>query len=113
MALSATTVKNLIVALANQPNANELASAVNDGDAVSAATGLTVAAAITATATSTTTNFGALLVGDLVIAVPAAAGNTIFYTVATAGTLPAAAVVGSLYVVLRAYTAPAATTTTL
>lgn len=61
-----------------------------------------LATTIVATSTSTTTDFGALQVGDLVIAIPASAGNTIFYTVVTAGTLPAAAVIGSLYLVIRA-----------
>ncbi len=113
MALSTSAVRNLIVALANQPNANEVASAINNGAAVSAATGLSIPAAIIATATSPTTDFAALAVGDLVVVIPATAGNAIFYTVATAGTLPVDAVVGRLYVVLRAYTAPTATSTTL
>ena len=43
-----------------------------------------------------------LRVGDQVVVVPASAVNSHFVTVATAGTLPEAAVVGSLYVVLRA-----------
>jgi short subunit fatty acids transporter len=60
-----------------------------------------VAATIVATATSTTTNFASLAVGDLLIHVPATAGNTSFETVATAGTKPSAAVVGDLYVALR------------
>jgi hypothetical protein len=38
------------------------------------------------------------------------AGNAIFYTVAVAGTLPAAAVVGDLYTVFRAFAKPAART---
>jgi hypothetical protein len=68
---------------------------------------LVLAGLITATSTSTTTDFGSLVVGDKILVVPVAAGTpanttgTYFLTCATAGTLPAAAVVGSLYVVLR------------
>jgi hypothetical protein len=54
-----------------------------------------------ATNVSATIDFGALKVGDKVIKIPAVAGNAIFYTVAVAGTLPAAAVVGDLYTVFR------------
>ena len=63
-----------------------------------------MAAMIIAAHTSTTTDFGALAVGDIVVHIPAVAGNAIFYTVATAGTLPAAAVVGDLYMAWRANT---------
>ena len=55
---------------------------------------------IVATSTSTTTDFGSLKVGDKVMYLPAALGEARFFTVATAGTLPAAAVSGALYVVL-------------
>ena len=57
---------------------------------------------IKATSTSTTTDFGELAVGDYVIQIPDAAATMHYMTVATAGTLPAAAVVDDLYVVLRA-----------
>ena len=58
---------------------------------------------IIATGSSTTTDFGALEVGDLVIQIGDAAGadDTHFMTVATAGTLPETAVSGDLYIVLR------------
>lgn len=59
-------------------------------------------AIIIATSTSTTTNFAALQVGDYLIHIPATAGNTSFGTVTAAGTAPAAAVVGDMYIVLRA-----------
>lgn len=68
---------------------------------------LVVAAIITATSTSTTTDFGALEVDDTILVLPVAAGTpanttgSYFKVCATAGTLPAAAVVGNLYVVLR------------
>lgn len=67
-----------------------------------------IANVITATSTSTTTDFSSLVVGDKIVVVPVAAGTpanttgTYFLTCATAGTLPAAAVVGSLYIVIRA-----------
>jgi hypothetical protein len=86
----------------------ELAQAINNGSATAAQSGATVAALIIATSTSTTTDFGALAVGDKVVHIAAVAGNAIFWTVATAGTLPAAAVVGDLYIVLRPLTLPAA-----
>lgn len=60
-----------------------------------------IAGTIVATSTSTTTNFSSLIVGDIIVVIPATAGNSIFLTCATAGTLPAAAVVGSLYIVIR------------
>tara|TARA_R110002020_G_scaffold114891_4_gene264243 strand:- start:1918 stop:2229 length:312 start_codon:yes stop_codon:yes gene_type:complete len=58
---------------------------------------------IIATAVSTTTDFGALNVGDLVIQIgDADSANDVHYmTVAAAGTLPEAAVVSDLYIVLR------------
>jgi ethanolamine utilization protein EutQ (cupin superfamily) len=50
---------------------------------------------------STTTDFGALEVGDLVIQIPDAAATMHYMTVATAGTLPETQVVDDLYIVLR------------
>lgn len=60
-----------------------------------------IANVIVATSTSTTTDFSSLLVGDKVVIVLPAAGNAQFVTVATAGTLPQAAVIGQLYIVIR------------
>lgn len=65
--------------------------------------GCTVARCIVATSTSATTDFGTLETGDRVLVSPASAGNSHFVTVASNGTLPEAAVVGSLYVVLRPF----------
>lgn len=68
---------------------------------------IVVVAMIVATSTSTTTNFGTLVVGDKVLVTPVADSpaedttGSYFLIVATAGTLPAAAVVGNLYTVLR------------
>jgi hypothetical protein len=67
-----------------------------------------IANVIVATNVSQTINFGSLLVGDRVVVIPAVAGNSNFVTVATAGTLGQAAVVGSLYIVLRAKEAASA-----
>jgi hypothetical protein len=55
-----------------------------------------------ATNVSQTVDFAALAVGDIVVQVAATPGNPAFMTVATAGTLPVAAVVGDLYIALRA-----------
>jgi len=109
MALSNDTVFRMCVALTKQDAGNELASAVNNGSASASQDAWPTPAAIVAAHTSATTDFGALLVGDLVIHVPATAGNAQFGAVVTAGTLPfASAVVGDLYVVLRAFVAPSA-----
>lgn len=89
----APAAKVLAGALANQRVASALISALGSHG---------IQAAIVATATSTTTNFGALQVGDIVVHIPATAGNADFTVTATAGTLAEAAVVGDLYVALRA-----------
>lgn len=58
---------------------------------------------IVASSISTTTDFGSLAVGDVVVVLPASAGNSHFLAVTADHTLPEAAVVGSLYLVLRAF----------
>lgn len=61
-----------------------------------------IAAMIVATAVSQTTDFGALEVGDLVIMIPATAGNADFIgPIADAGNLGQAAVIGNLYMAFR------------
>jgi hypothetical protein len=110
MALSDNLVKRILHAVTDQDLGRELVDAVNKGAAQAAQDLYVIPTIIVATSTSTTTDFGALKVGDRVVKIPAVAGNSIFYTVATAGTLPAAAVVGDLYVVLRAFAADAAST---
>lgn len=109
MALLSDTVKSLMIALTNADKGNEVASALNNSIVEVAQVGWTIKSLIVATSTSTTTDFAALAVGDKVVVIPASAGNSHFVSVATAATLPEAAVIGSLYVVLRAYTAPSAT----
>lgn len=107
MALSTNAITRLLVAASSENYGNEIANAINTGAAAGAQGLVCIPAAIVAVHTSTTTDFGVLAVGDFVIHIPASAGNAIFYTVATIGTLPASAVVGDLYVVLRAFAAPA------
>lgn len=106
--LSLDSNKRLCIALTSQADGNEVSTNLNAGSVLADQTGFSIPLAIVATSISSTVNFGGLLVGDLVVHIPASAGNTIFYTVVTAGTLPAAAVVNDLYIVLRAYTEPAA-----
>jgi hypothetical protein len=105
--LSKDSVKRLMEALTSQPDGAEVVDAINQGAAAAAANAVAQPAAIVAAHTSQTTDFAALKVGDLVVHVPATAGNAQFLTVATAGTLPVAAVVGDLYIVLRAFAVPA------
>jgi hypothetical protein len=112
--LSASAVTRLIHALGSQPVGGEVANAINAGiaDSQSGETWC-CAAVIVATNTSQTVDFASLAVGDQVAVIPAAAGNSHFVTVATAGTLGEAAVVGSLYVALRKITFAAAVSTAL
>lgn len=89
----APAAKVIAGALSNQRVAQALIAAIS---------GVSNPLAIVAAHTSTTTDFGGLVVGDLLIHIPATAGNSSFETVVTAGTKPSAAVVGDLYLVLRA-----------
>lgn len=107
MPISNDTAKRLIVGLTSQSAGNEVASLLNNVEVLDAQSSHSIASIIVATNVSPTIDFGALLVGDRVVMIPAVAGNSIFYTVATAGTLPAAAIVGNLYLVLRAIVLPA------
>lgn len=108
MSLSSDTSKKLINAMVGQRAGREVIDAINLGVAGAQQDGWKIPAVITAAHTSTTTDFAALAVGDLVVHIPAVAGNCSFLLTATAGTLAAAAVVGDLYIVLRAFSAPAA-----
>jgi len=100
----------MLIALTSQSAGNEVVSAINNGAAVAALGGFYIPASIVATAASAVTDFGALKVGDQVIHIPAVAGNADWAAVITAGTNPdGAAVIGDLYIVLRAMPAlPAA-----
>jgi hypothetical protein len=107
--LSSKTALLLIQTMTNTPEGNETVSAINSGSAISTASGFSMPTVIVAAHTSTTTDFAALKVGDYVAHIPATAGSADFTTVVTKGTLPEAAVVGDLYIVIRAYKAPALT----
>ena len=61
-----------------------------------------ISGAIPATSTSTTVNFSTLQVGDWLLHIPASPGSTQFAAVTVVGTAPYAAVIGDLYLVLRA-----------
>jgi len=108
MALSDDAKRQLAIALTKSSLANEVADAIDAGSAVSSQMGMMVAAVIVATDTSQTTDFGSLAVGDKVIMIPATAGNADFISIATAGDLGQAAVVGNIYIAFRAFVAPAA-----
>lgn len=98
MALTTGAVQKLITAAADLKLGNQLA------DAVVLAAGAThsLVGAIVATNVSQTVDFGVLAVGDVVVHIPAVAGNSKFVVCATAGDLGTAAVVGDLYLVVRA-----------
>lgn len=109
MSLSKDPTKRLFEAVTDQVYAGpQIVDAINQGQDLAQQSGWSVPAAIIAAHTSDTTDFGALEVGDLVVHVPATAGDSQFGAVVTAGTLPfSSAVIGDLYVVLRAYSLPA------
>lgn len=113
MALSESLVKRLMHAVADQALARELVDAIDADGAFRAQSAKVIAAAIVATSVSQTVDFGALKVGDQVLMVPATAGNADLITVAVAGDLGQAAVVGNIYLVLRAFSAPAASSVKL
>jgi hypothetical protein len=89
--LSKNTLSRLAIALTSQAAGSELANAVNKASGIST---------IIAAHVSQTTDFSSLKVGDLVVHIPATAGNAAFEVVVTAGTKPSAAVVGDLYIVI-------------
>lgn len=94
MSLSSDSAKRMLIALTSSKAGNEVSGILNNSS-------WGMPAVIVASNVSSTVNFGALQVGDYVVHIPATAGNSSFTTVATAGTLPVAAVVGDLYVVVR------------
>lgn len=113
MSVSADTVIRLMQSLTKESAGNEVATLLNNHDALKAQSNWAIPAAIVAAHVSATTDFAALAVGDLLVHIPAVAGNAVFETVATAGTKPSAAVVGDLYIALRKITYPAASAATL
>jgi hypothetical protein len=113
MALSEALVKRLMLAVTDQNLGRELVDAIDAHSALQAQSAKLIVAAIVATSTSQTTDFGALKVGDQVLMIPATAGSADLITISVAGDLGQAAVVGNIYVVLRALAAPAASTVKL
>lgn len=102
MALSAELRKRLVIAVTDATIGAEIADVVDAGTAAIAQMPIVVAGAIVATSVSQTTDFGSLKVGDKVAMIPATAGSADFITISVAGDLGQAAVVGNLYIVLRA-----------
>jgi len=112
MSISADTVKRLMISLTSKTAGNEVADAVNPGQALAAQSGWSIKAIITATNVSQTIDFGTLAVGDKLLQIATTPGNPAVLVCATAGTLPVAAVVGDVYFVFRAFSAPAASNET-
>jgi len=114
MPLSETLVKRIQHAVTDVALGNELVNAINSAEADTLQSLLVIGGLITATAVSQTTDFGSLRVGDRVLMFAPAAGNAqSIGPIVTAGTLGVAAVVGNVYLVLRAPVAAAASTTKL
>ena len=88
----APAAKVIAGALANSKVAQALIAALG---------AYSISGAIVASSTSTTVNFGLLLIGDILIHVPASPGSAQFAAVVVAGTAPFAAVIGDMYAVLR------------
>lgn len=103
------SVKRMFTAVTDEVTAGpDIVNAINQGQSLAQQSGWSIPAAIVAAHVSATTDFGALLVGDYVVHIPATAGSADWAAVITAGTNPdGTAVVGDLYVVLRAYSLPA------
>lgn len=108
MSLNTGTTRRMYEAVTDEVSAGpQVVDAINQGQNLAQQSAASSAALIVATSVSPTTNFASLAVGDKVIHIPATAGNASFLAVVTAGTLPAAAVVGDLYIAMRTYTSPA------
>jgi hypothetical protein len=112
-ALSEDARRRIIHAVGDRSVGADIVDKLNAADAGASQDLFPVRNVIVATNVSTTIDFASLAVGDKILILGAAAGNAQFVTCAVAGTLPQAAVVGSLYVVLRAYSAPTASASTL
>jgi hypothetical protein len=92
--LSSYTGKRLVIALTSKQAGNEVASILNNSN-------WALPLVVVATSVSATVNFQGLLPGDLLVHIPAAAGNAAFETIVTANTKPSAAIVGDLYIAIR------------
>lgn len=105
--MSAQLVSRMGLALGNTQAGKEVSGLLNGSGALMAQTAQSMPALIIATGTSTTVDFGSLVVGDRIIHIPASAGNSVSLLCATAGTLPISAVNGDTYLVYRTFTRPA------
>jgi hypothetical protein len=112
-ALSEDARRRVIHAIGDRAIGADIVDKLNAGDAGASQDLFPTRNVIVATNVSATIDFASLAVGDRILILPAAAGNSQFVTCAVAGTLPQAAVVGSLYVVLRAFAPAAAAAATL
>lgn len=107
--LSTDAIKRLQHALGSKAVGNEVATALNLHDAMRSQSAMVIPMVVVATNVSQTIDFAALAVGDLVIMIPATAGNAdLIGPIAVAGTLGQAAVVGNIYVAFRPLVAPTA-----
>lgn len=104
--ISNPTARRVLIALASQKDGNEILTQLNNA-------AFALPAVIVAAHVSTTTDFAALVIGDLVVHIPATAGSASFSKVIAKGTLPAAAVVGDLYIAVRSAANAVASTTKL
>jgi hypothetical protein len=94
MSLSKEAAKALATGIAHRvQDGQEVVNAINSS---SQFVGM-----IVATNVSATHDFSSLQVNDLLVHIPATAGNASFEKCVTAGTKPSAAVVGDLYIQLR------------
>lgn len=108
MSLTTDQVKSLMIALTSQDRGNAVADAINGGIDLASQSAFSVPLCKLATNVSQTVDFGALAVGDIVVHVLVIGNLVTFRTVATAGTLGEAAVVGDLYIAFRARAVPTA-----
>jgi Na+-transporting methylmalonyl-CoA/oxaloacetate decarboxylase beta subunit len=110
MAISGPTAARILISVTDRTAGREIIDALNSATASAVQDNFLIPLFIIATNVSTTIDFGGLVVGDRVVHIGAVAGNSVFVTVVTAGTLPIAAVVGDLYIVYRVYAPTAAST---
>lgn len=111
--LTTQTVKNLMSAVLGQTEGNDVATKLNQADALAEGVTHKFVSLIIATNVSQTIDFGILRVGDQVMMIPATAGSADqIGPIAVAGNLGQAAVVGNAYLVFRSVVTPLAAAVT-
>lgn len=95
-ALTTEQERYLDTAVASQRIGAEIAAVINGKSEKTSG----VQGVIIATSTSTTTDFGVVAVGDVVVHIQVSAGDAVFAEAVTIGTCPITPVVGDLYIVL-------------